>query len=381
MIDIKDKSQCTGCTACESICGKKAITMQFDEFGHSYPHVNKEICVECGLCETVCPMLHKDEIGRKDGNVYTYAAYNKDLKVRKESTSGGIFTLLAEEILLNNGVVFAARFDEEFHVIHDHFDTIENIGKYRGSKYVQSSLNGIFKSVKEFLKVRKVLFVGTPCQVEGLKRYLRKDNPNLVTCDFICMCISSPRMWDDYLKEYHTDVKLESITFKDKRTSWHKWNMLIKDEEGEHLMKGNYNPFFYTYLNQYSSRPSCFKCPFRRTHRNSDFTIADCWGIDKVNPDFDDDKGCTTLIVQSLKGKRIFEQIKCKMNYIDYKIEDVRTYNPYIEKQLPCPVDYNLFNSIYIKSGFSNAYSAVKRQSSWNLMRIKMLFKKIFCKF
>ena len=382
MIKITDKSQCTGCSACFSVCSQKAISMDHDEYGQIYPQVSQELCTNCGLCEKICPLLHKDRIPG-DVNLQALevkAVYNKDEEVRRRSTSGGFFSLLAANVIDRGGAVCAARFDDHFHIHHTFFDSMNQIDPYRGSKYAQSDLGNVFQQIKEYLKTRPVLFVGTPCQVAGLKSYLIKDYDNLITCDFICMCISSGKMWDEYISDYQNKHKIKRIFFKDKRIGWHKgdWRMLIEDEQGEHFWKGVENPFFNSYLKHYSARPSCFSCAFRHCRRMSDFTISDCWGIDTVNPGFDDNKGCTSLIIQSEKGKRAFEEIKSKANYQDYSISNVCQYNRHIKIQASVPQGYDQFCRDYKSFGFAYAANKVlpKRGLGRIIKRLKSIIKR-----
>lgn len=337
MIDIKNKHECTGCTACTNICGHQAIIMRFDEYGHSYPVVDRDRCINCGLCEAVCPLLHLNRIPENDNwnELRIKAVYNKKEHVRSESTSGGVFPVLSEYVLERGGLVYAARFDASFHIEHASFKSMDDIRAFCGSKYAQSELGDTFRRIKNNLKDKKVLFVGTPCQVAGLKAFLRKDHESLLTCDFICMGISSPVVWDEYLRQYWDIETIRRIVFKDKRKGWHQWRMLIEDDRGEHLCDGKEDPFFYSYLTHLTYRPSCFRCPFRSLHRMSDFTIGDCWGIDKFNLDFDDNRGCSTLILQNERAEKVFERIKEKLNTIDYPWQAVTRYNPYSINLIP----------------------------------------------
>ena len=381
MINIKDKTQCTGCTACYNICGHKAISMQHDEYGQIYPRVNHDLCTNCGLCEKVCPLLHQERIPKDDNldALEVKAVYNKDEAIRQRSTSGGVFTLLAEYVISKGGIVCAAKFGEHYHIHHSFFDSLSDIDPYRGSKYAQSDLSDVFRQIKNYLKERPVLFVGTPCQVGGLKSFLMKDYDNLYTCDFICMSISSGKMWDDYITYYHKNHTIKRIFFKDKRIGWHKtdWRMLIEDENGEHLCKGRENPYFFSYLLHYSARPSCFKCIFRHCRHMSDFTIADCWGIETVSPSFDDNRGCTSLILQSEKGRNVFEYIKNKANITDFGIENVQQYNKHIEHQAAKPKDYENFCEDYRLHGFMYAVSKVMQNRNYHnfLNKIKKTIK------
>lgn len=360
MIQIKDKSQCTGCTACFNSCSHEAIRMEYDSYGHSYPVVNVEKCTECGLCERVCPLLHKEDFARDEEkgihSLPVYACFSKKEEIRKSSTSGGLFSVLAEYVISRGGIVCAAEFDRRFHIHHVFVDRIGDLNRLKGSKYAQSELGYAFSEVRKELRVGKeVLFVGTPCQVAGLKFFLRKDYPNLYTCDFICMGISSPVLWEEYLDNFENREHIRRILFKDKRRGWHNWQMLIEYPNKEKIQEGYENPFFNSYLNHITFRPSCFRCPYRRVHRMSDFTIADCWGIDQFNPSFDDNKGCTTLILQNEKAESVFEQLKSQVHYMEYPIENVIRYNPHICSSVSVHPMTEQFYLSYWKEGYKKA--------------------------
>ena len=199
MIEIKEKAFCCGCNACVQRCPKQCISMHEDEEGFLYPRVDKTICIECGLCEKVCPVINQNE-PRKPLKVY--AAYNKDEKIRRESSSGGVFTAIAEQVIDEGGIVFGACFDENWEVKHDYTETKEGLKAFRGSKYVQSRIKDNYQKAEHYLKEgRKVLFSGTPCQIAGLKKYLCKEYENLLTVDFICHGVPSPKVWRMYLNE------------------------------------------------------------------------------------------------------------------------------------------------------------------------------------
>ena len=199
MIDIIDKTLCCGCAACVQRCPKQCITLHEDHEGFLYPKVDTETCIDCGLCEKVCPILNE---GNKREPLKVYAAINKDEKIRLESSSGGIFTMLAEQTIGEGGVVFGARFDENWQVRLDYTETIEGIAAFRGSKYVQARTENIYQQAEKFLKEgRKVLFTGTPCQIAGLKKFLRKEYANLLAVDFVCHGVPSPKVWAKYLQE------------------------------------------------------------------------------------------------------------------------------------------------------------------------------------
>ena len=198
MIKIARKEDCTGCHSCYNVCPKKCIDMKFDEEGFLYPSIDSSKCVECGLCEKVCPIIHTIEI---ENEPIAVGCYNKDEKIRMDSSSGGIFTLLSELVIQYGGVVFGAEFDENYNVRHSYVDNIEDLYKFRGSKYVQSTIGNSYYNAKQFLEQgRQVLFSGTPCQITGLKRYLQKDYDNLICQDIVCHGVPSTNVWEHYKK-------------------------------------------------------------------------------------------------------------------------------------------------------------------------------------
>lgn len=199
MIDIKEKKECCGCNACAQRCPKSCITMREDSEGFLYPEVDKEICIDCGICEKVCPVMYQ---GNKRKPLAVYAVKHKNNEIRLSSSSGGVFTALAESVIDEGGVVFGAKFDDNWCVVHSYSETKEGLAAFRGSKYLQSRIGDSFKKVECFLKAnRKVLFSGTPCQIAGLKRFLRKEYDNLLTVDFVCHGVPSPGVWREYLNE------------------------------------------------------------------------------------------------------------------------------------------------------------------------------------
>lgn len=311
MIKIYKKEDCCGCSACVHICPKHSISFKEDSEGFLYPHVDLKTCVDCGLCEKVCPVLNQND---ERLPLQTFAAKHRDDEVRMKSSSGGVFTLLAEQIIDAGGVVFGARFNDKWEVIHDFTDTKEGLAPFRGSKYVQSNIGESYKQVADFLKEgRKVLFTGTPCQVAGLKKYLRKDYDNLLTVDFICHGVPSPMVWRKYLDEeiFRSAIEnfsklspvLTSVNFRDKSTGWKKYSVAFKfsniaADEGRNTVLSSIfteNTYIKAFLSNLSLRPSCYSCPAKSGKSGSNITIGDFWGLENVIPGLDDDKG-TSLI-------------------------------------------------------------------------------------
>ena len=221
MIEITEQVKCTGCSACANICPKQCISMVADLEGFLYPSVDTKECINCGLCEKICPILKKNPI--KSDDIIAYAAMLNNTDIRLESSSGGVFTAIAESVIDKNGVVFGAELDENFNVIHTYVETKEELKKFRGSKYVQSVIGETYKRAKGFLdQGRFVLFTGTPCQIGGLYAYLNKDYDNLITQDLICHGVPSPMVWRKYL-EFREDIShagVRRMSFRHKKYGW-----------------------------------------------------------------------------------------------------------------------------------------------------------------
>lgn len=328
MIDITDKTKCCGCYGCYNICPKNAITMKEDEKGFKYPIVDKEKCIQCGLCKKICPILNKKQV---QSFQKAYACYNKDEEVRMNSSSGGIFSLLAEYILNNNGVIYGASFNSQWQVEHIRIDKKEDLVKLRTSKYVQSSINETYKLAKEDLENGvKVLFTGTPCQVNGLFRYLQKEYENLYTQDIICHGVPSPKVWKKYL-EYRKKEDNESplqINHRNKEEGWEKWALELLYTNSKYKMNKDNDLFIQAFLRDAILRDSCYKCSFKDKNRESDITLADFWGINKILPKMNDGKGISLVIVNTRKGEKIFNELHKKMIWKETNFEQSIQHNP-----------------------------------------------------
>lgn len=325
---IKNVNHCVGCHSCASICPQNCIEMLSDEEGFYYPIINKTKCIECGLCEKVCPVILKN----KTNNTPTsYAVLNRDDEMRKNSSSGGFFCLLAENIIDKGGVVFGAAFDTDFNVIHKFVEAKEDLWQLRGSKYVQSNIGETYKEAKEFLdNDRWVLFTGTPCQIEGLLSFLRKDYEKLMTQDIICHGVPSPKVWQEYLKfrKKSDGSTPKSISFRDKTTGWKTYSVRwTYDNNQNYFKKSNADPMMRAFLTNSCLRNSCYDCAFKTLERPSDFTIADYWGIEKIHPELDDDKGVSLVLVNSKKGRELFRDISDKIIFKETDLNLAIKYN------------------------------------------------------
>lgn len=337
MIQITDKQKCCGCSACVQKCPKQSISLHEDNEGFLYPHIDTETCIDCALCEKVCPILNPYETREP---LQVLAAINKDEKIRMESSSGGIFTLLAEPIIREGGVVFGARFDDEWQVTLDYTETIDGLAAFRGSKYVQACTGETYKQCEQFLKAgRKVLFTGTPCQIAGLHHYLRREYDNLITCDFVCHGVPSPKVWRMYLKEIieGANKAITDIQFRNKDNGWKKFNFKLSynAETKTTTLSSCHrdNLYMRAFLQDMILRPSCHNCNAKQGRSMSDITIADFWGIHNNHPEMDDDKGTELVIIHTNKGKASLD-----LSLTDYKetnYEDATPFNNGLKPSTP----------------------------------------------
>lgn len=303
MIKITDKSNCCGCYACVTACPTQCISMIPDMEGFLYPDVDKGNCLDCGLCRKVCneisPFPAKEPIR-------VLAVLNKNEEIRKKSSSGGVFYTLSEKTIKQGGVVFGARFDEEWQVVIDYSEDMAGVEAFMGSKYVQARVDSAYKNVRCFLKNgRRVLFSGTPCQVAGLHKYLGKHYDNLLTVDFVCHGVPSPKVWGGYIGNKRQC--LCNVEFRNKTLGWKNFCLRF-----DYFESGNYKSdiipydkdiYMKAFLNNLTLRPSCYHCRVKNNSSQSDVTLADFWGIQTAFPEMDDDMGTSLVIVNSTAGE------------------------------------------------------------------------------
>lgn len=299
-------------------------------------------------------MLQRDMLGDCQMSEYmtkAYACYNKNEIIRRNSTSGGIFYLLAKYVIeQKKGWVCGAVFDSNFDVVHTITNDLKKVEQMMGSKYPQSSLKCCFSEIKELLlKKQVVLFSGTPCQVYGLKAYLRNNYDNLITLDFVCHGVASPKIWREYLQLFIKE-KPVSITFKDKVKGWKKWHVKYELKKKKIYQYGIYDVFMRSYLSGINHRPSCYQCMFKGIDRNSDFTVADCWGIGEKNQDLNDDKGLSALLVHSFSAKVIFADINKELIFQEYDPDTLMEANWACVKSSEYPNNREEFFQIYSES-------------------------------
>ena len=382
----KSKEFCTGCTACYSICPVNAIKMENDDEGFAYPVINKSVCVNCGKCQKVCPVkCHTKEMETSQ----IYAVKCKNESVRMNSSSGGAFSIIAEWVEKQSGVIYGAAFDDKFSVKHSRGETRKEWQKFRSSKYVQSELGETFKHVKnDLLKNKMVLFTGTPCQVDGLHKFLQKiDTSRLITCDIICHGTPSPKVWDDYLN-YIQKTFADSITkvnFRDKqKTGWHNSNMTIWGKRGQILISEGQkdNLFFQLFFRHLILKPSCYSCLYSNFNRPGDITLGDYWGIEKYYSDFDDDKGVSLFMCNTDTGKNVWTQVCEKIDYFEIKKEEC--LQPNLQSPSWYPKERKEFWKMYRKYGIKRVGQKMEilpltifDQMYWLMIRIVNKLKRI----
>lgn len=330
MPQLAEKKKCTGCTACASICPQNCLTMEPDEDGFAGPVLTApDVCVNCRLCEQVCPVLQRAPVLPKPNAL---AAMSRDDAVRRSSSSGGVFTELARAVLGKGGVVFGAAYDDSFRVVHMCADTEEGIAALRGAKYAQSDLKGIFPQVRERLERGQwVLFTGTPCQVGGLRSYLRRDYEKLLCVDFVCHGVPSPLAWKRYVELLTLDGPLKSIDLRCKETGWSRYrysNTFLYQNGTKKQIPSGSSLYMRLFVGDHINRPSCQNCSFKRTGRISDMTLGDFWGIWEIAPEMDDDRGTSLVLVQTEKGRQLLEQIRDRLVVQEVSLADAVRYNP-----------------------------------------------------
>lgn len=328
MKEILEKSRCTGCSACASICPKGAIKLVEDNEGFKHPEIDQSKCINCGLCKRTCPVLNTEENSSLNR---CYVAYNKNNEMKKTSSSGGIFDAIARKVLSDNGIVIGAAFNDNMELEHIALEKIDDLEKLKGSKYLQSNINNMFSYIKEKINDKKILFVGTPCQVAGLHAYLKKDYDNLICIDLFCHGVPSPKLFNKYIKELEDDnsSKVVKYNFRDKKTGWDTYSNIASFENDNEIseLQSN-NSYMRLFLSDIALRESCYNCNFKIGNKYSDITLGDFWGVQKYYPEMYSKNGVSAIIINTEKGKLIFESISNDLEYKKCKLEEIEDGNP-----------------------------------------------------
>lgn len=381
-----NKSTCYGCRACEQICPTNAIEMKKDEEGFLYPELNSDKCINCSLCEKSCPFMNNGS-SYENNFPLTYAVKNKNDKVLQCSSSGGAFSVLAEYVLKRNGVVVGCAYDVNWNPIHIIVDNIELLQSIRGSKYVQSDTLNTYSKVKDLLlKDKLVLYTGTPCQIAGLKQFLKKEYQTLITVDIVCHGVPSNQLFHKYLSFLENKYygKLTDYKFRDKtKYGWISSGSytIVRNKK---IIKKNTFPtndyyYYYYYLRGDIYRECCYSCKYANTIRKGDFTIADFWNVQNYHPDFFSKKGVSLFVLNNEKSKEIFAYIKSELDYVESNLEFAANENGNLKKPTSRPQERDHIYKRIAKDGFeviakkdcklSHVIPAIKRIAPKSLKR------------
>lgn len=290
--------------------------------GFLYPVVDDSNCIECGKCLKVCK-----DVRPYQEEQHIYACWSKDDQLRARSSSGGVFSMLAENVFKNNGAVCAVGYSDDCkECLHKIIWKSDDLDDLRRAKFVQSKKYDVFQNIKNILKEETfLLFCGTPCEVGGLRQFLGREYDNLITCDIICGCVSSPmvyRTYIEFLNQRH-GANAVSVNFKDKRKGWRGKAIAVKFDNGEEyynsILDDDYCVSFHS---RYNIRPSCFNCKYRNLKRGADFTLGDFWAIEKYNEAFDDNKGTSFVLVNTAKGEKALQQLDLNTHLMDIDYEE-----------------------------------------------------------
>lgn len=371
---------CTGCGACVESCPKKCMKLVANAQGFLYPVIDKDFCVHCGMCKKICPLNngHNAQVP-----LAMYATRTNNRNYLDNSSSGGVFSELASSVLKNNGVVFGAAFSNKFEVEHIFITDISDLHLLQGSKYVQSKLANSYVSVLNFLKANRiVLFSGTPCQIAGLKAFLKHDYANLICIDFVCHGVPSPYVWQDYFAKYiKPKMKFKNecykISFRDKETGWFKFSFSVKDivHNNSYVLKETVvdNLYLKGFVSNLYLRKSCYQCHFKSLSSKSDITLADSWGIEKIFDDMTDDRGISSVIINSEKGKDVFE--KCGLSCRQISYEFVTKHNPSIGMSVKETKGVTTFWKNFDTMGFDAIFPAMESLKPSNFRRFLSYIK------
>ena len=357
MLSDADKTKCTGCGACSNACPKRCIKMLPDEKGFLYPFVDRSLCIKCGLCEKVCPALNAKAF---NGLKIAYASYCLEDNARLVGSSGGLFGVLARETIRRGGIVIGASWNEDCKgVRHVAANDESELKALYSSKYLQSDAGESYKAVRSALEEgRYVLFSGTSCQVNALKLFLGKDYQNLLTIDVICHGVPSPKVWSDYVsqKEAEYGANVVHAAFRNKRFGWQRSVLLLLLSDGrEYCRLQSEDEYVRGFLANLYLRPSCYECKCKGEHVSSDITLGDFWGIERLMPGLNVDKGVSAVILNTDKGRSFFDGIKDKLFCGEVSYQDVVLGNPSLVRPCAKPKKSDLFWKFYKSKGLDVA--------------------------
>lgn len=328
------KDRCCGCGACVQACPAKCLEMVSDSEGFRYPQLtNPSECLDCNRCGRVCQLLNP--FPEKEP-LETYSGFSTNEPVRMQSSSGGLFSALAEKTIEQGGVVFGAAFDSCWRAVIDSTETVDGLSAFRGSKYMQADTGDSYARCAAFLKQgRHVLYSGVQCQIAGLLHFLGRDYPNLLTVACTCHGTPSPAVWDRYLKEISGDRVVSSVNFRDKRNGWRNYCLTVSFTDGsEFSATAMKTPYMIGFIKSLYERPSCATCPARFGESGADIVLADFWGVELFVPGIDSSKGISFVQAGTEKGRTCLESLPgTELKHAS--MSDASTYNGGLKKSHP----------------------------------------------
>ena len=376
---ITKKADCCGCNACGDVCSHNAVSFKIDIEGFWYPEIDQTKCIDCGLCKDVCPVLCKANYIQRYATPKVFAAYAKNEDIRIDSTSGGIHSIIALAMYARKAYVGGAIFNDDHTVSHIVSNDERMLSEIRSSKYLQSNMEGQFKELRKLLiRGENVFYCGTPCQIQALYKYLRKEYSNLMTCDFVCRGVNSPKVFLSYMNmlEKQFGAVATKIKFKAKKKGWHNFSMYVQFANGREYCKDRWHDLFFIGYLQYGNfaRPSCYNCQFKGFPQKADITLADFWGIENIDKTMDQDRGTSLVLVNSSKGLELFESVKEQIEWREFTMKDAEIGNPAINKSLE-PESSN--RDAFFKALDKNTFDKVARR----FFPLPTVFNKLKSKF
>lgn len=375
MIDKVDYSKCTLCKVCANVCPKGCIKFNYEKDTFLYPVINFTECIKCNLCEIICPILNNNK-KKSMRKIYAAKANNNDIRIN--SSSGGVFTILALNILEQNGVVFGAAFDNDFNVRHIPIEKEENLFMIQRSKYIQSNMNNIYNEVYNNLEMdKKVLFSGSSCQVAALRNYLKKEYDNLILVDFICHGVPSYKVFREYIKILEKKYKsvAKEINFRDKSKGWKNRSLKILFENRKcYSEQWEYETYMQGYLKNMYLKESCYKCNFKNMTSGSDITLGDYWGSEIFDEEIDDDKGLSLVITNSARGAKLFNHTKELLFTKEINLDEATKYNQHLYKSSEINPNRDNFLNYFKKGLYKKAFDKFCRINT--AIKVKKLLRK-----
>lgn len=374
-------NSCVGCGLCSEVCPKQCIKIEYDKNGFLQPTIDFEKCVDCGICKNKCPVCKKTD---RTEPITAFAVKAKDEESRLKSASGGAAATFAKTVIDNGGCFSGVVYDNEFNVVHEICDNVQKIDLFRDSKYVQSDMNDIYKKIGGLLnRGKRVFATGTPCQIAALRSCFGSEKDNLILCDFVCNGVPTPNLLKKYitLLEYNENKKVRNIYLRDKTNGWQKSNVKVEFDDGSSKIISRDNCEFYNvFAFNIALRNSCYNCKFKNFNIASDITIGDYWGIDKKYPEFNDDKGCSLVMLNTERGRRFFEEAADSFDIIETGTEFAVETHPKLLKS----VGKNFYRENFLSEmqkadspqKFKNVVKKYTRNDILNKMKRKIAFLK-----